>query len=180
MSSPFLTSSGMRLPASSSLPSPTARTLPFCGFSLAVSGSTRPLAVVSSTSTARTIRRSPKGFSFMSEKPPLGNASQNVTRQLGLSRWPSRLRWQSRARVPSVCQAQYIGAPGFFKARWHSRWGLPSGAGARPPLPPRARGPVPADTGEQPSVLGAAEALDGLGHPRRSVEDLREAHHCDD
>src|ERR1700744_5663317 len=55
----------MRLPASSSLPSPAARTLPFCGFSLAVSGSTSPLAVVCSSSIACTIRRSPRGLSFM-------------------------------------------------------------------------------------------------------------------
>src|SRR5437763_12091922 len=52
-------------PSSSHLPSPTARTLPRWGFSLAVSGRTMPLAVVSSSSTALTIRRSPRGFSFM-------------------------------------------------------------------------------------------------------------------
>src|SRR5689334_2275848 len=40
-------------------------TLPFWGFSLAVSGRTRPLAVVSSSSIARTIRRSPRGLSFI-------------------------------------------------------------------------------------------------------------------
>src|SRR4051812_32621859 len=56
----------MRLPVSSlSLPSPTAKTLPFCGFSLAVSGRTMPEAVVASSSTALTIRRSPSGLSFM-------------------------------------------------------------------------------------------------------------------
>src|SRR5215213_9537540 len=65
-SSPSTTSSGTRLPVSSLiLPSPTARTLPFCGFSFAVSGSTRPEAVVSSSSTALTINRSPRGLSFM-------------------------------------------------------------------------------------------------------------------
>ena len=52
-SSPLATSSGMRFsPSSSHLPSPTARTLPRCGFSLAVSGRTMPLAVVSSSSIA--------------------------------------------------------------------------------------------------------------------------------
>src|SRR5215213_9905432 len=66
-SSPSATSSGWRCPLSSSLPSPTARTLPFWGFSFAVSGRTRPEAVVSSSSTALTIRRSPKGLSFMRE-----------------------------------------------------------------------------------------------------------------
>src|SRR5215211_5169469 len=56
----------MRLsPSSSHLPSPTARTLPRCGFSFAVSGRTMPLAVVSSSSIACTIRRSPKGLSFI-------------------------------------------------------------------------------------------------------------------
>ena len=63
--SPALTSSGMRFaPSSSNRPSPTASTSPRCGFSFAVSGRTRPLAVVSSSSIARTIRRSPRGFSF--------------------------------------------------------------------------------------------------------------------
>src|ERR687892_2779737 len=52
-------------PSSSHLPSPTARTLPRCGFSLAVSGRTMPLAVVSSSSIALTITRSPRGFSFI-------------------------------------------------------------------------------------------------------------------
>src|SRR5215210_5457136 len=66
-----MTSSGWRWPLSSSFPSPTARTLPFWGFSLAVSGRTRPDAVVSSSSTARTIRRSPRGFSFIASEPPL-------------------------------------------------------------------------------------------------------------
>src|SRR3954462_11694647 len=64
-SSPSATSSGTRWPLSSSLPSPTARTLPFCGFSLAVSGRTMPEAVVSSSSIALTIRRSPRGLSFI-------------------------------------------------------------------------------------------------------------------
>src|SRR5829696_912193 len=64
-SSPSATSSGRRCPLSSSLPSPTARTLPLIGFSFAVSGSTMPEAVVSSSSTALTIRRSPRGLSFM-------------------------------------------------------------------------------------------------------------------
>src|SRR3954447_2118445 len=56
----------MRFPVSSlSLPSPTASTLPFCGFSFAVSGRTSPEAVVVSSSTALTIRRSPSGLSFI-------------------------------------------------------------------------------------------------------------------
>jgi hypothetical protein len=63
--SPSATSSGTREPLSSILPSPTARTSPRCGFSLAVSGRTMPEEVFSSSSIARTIRRSPRGLSFM-------------------------------------------------------------------------------------------------------------------
>src|SRR6201746_336618 len=63
-------SSGRRVPSSLMAPSPTATTLPFCGFSLAVSGRTMPLAVVASSSIALTISRSPRGFSFI-RVPPL-------------------------------------------------------------------------------------------------------------
>src|SRR6478609_6414876 len=53
--SPFDTSSGIRLsPSSSQRPGPTATTVPSCGFSLAVSGMTRPDAVVVSASLACT------------------------------------------------------------------------------------------------------------------------------
>src|SRR5690242_2817375 len=78
----------MRLPSSSSLPSPAARTLPFCGFSLAVSGRTRPLAVVSSSSTARTIKRSPRGLSFILKNLHLENASDFDAPAPGLGRGP--------------------------------------------------------------------------------------------
>src|SRR4029079_10692400 len=62
----------MRLsPSSSQRPSPTARTSPFWGFSLAVSGRTIPLAVVSSSSSGWTISRSPRGLSFITREPPL-------------------------------------------------------------------------------------------------------------
>src|SRR5699024_2710838 len=44
--SPTLTSTGMRSPLSSKRPAPTATTSPSWGFSLAVSGMTRPEAVV--------------------------------------------------------------------------------------------------------------------------------------
>ena len=44
--SPSATSTGTRFPESSMRPGPTATTLPSCGFSLAVSGMTRPDAVV--------------------------------------------------------------------------------------------------------------------------------------
>src|SRR4051795_5116417 len=68
-------------PSSSKRPSPTATTLPFCGFSLAVSGRTMPLAVVSSSSIGLTISRSPRGFSFIRIPPFTG---QKV-RKLGLA-----------------------------------------------------------------------------------------------
>src|SRR5262249_6351015 len=61
--SPTLTSTGTRLvPASSKRPGPTARTSPSWGFSLAVSGITRPDAVVCSASSVRTTMRSSSGL----------------------------------------------------------------------------------------------------------------------
>src|SRR5256714_8211019 len=60
--SPTFTSSGTRLPLSSKRPGPTARTVPSCGFSLAVSGITRPDAVVVSASFAWTTMRSSSGL----------------------------------------------------------------------------------------------------------------------
>src|SRR5262245_46230869 len=61
----FSTSIVMCFPSSSRGPGPTARTLPRCGFSWAVSGSTMPLAVVASSSRTSTIRRSPSGCRFI-------------------------------------------------------------------------------------------------------------------
>src|SRR5919201_6234494 len=60
--SPTFTSVGTRLPLSSMRPGPTARTVPSCGFSLAVSGITRPDAVVVSASFAWTRMRSSSGL----------------------------------------------------------------------------------------------------------------------
>ena len=59
------TSSGTSSPLSLRLPGPTASTRPRCGFSFAVSGRTIPLAVVSSSSRASTMRRSPSGCRFI-------------------------------------------------------------------------------------------------------------------
>src|SRR5258705_6070306 len=53
---------GTRLPFSSKRPGPTAMTVPSCGFSLAVSGMTRPEAVVVSASFAWTRIRSSSGL----------------------------------------------------------------------------------------------------------------------
>ena len=66
-----LTSSGMRLPSSSRRPSPAATTVPRCGFSLAVSGRTIPVLVVSSRPEGRTTTRSPSGRSFAATSVPL-------------------------------------------------------------------------------------------------------------
>src|SRR6478735_4934669 len=61
--SPTLTSSGTRsVPLSLKRPGPTARTSPSCGFSLAVSGMTRPDAVVCSASRDLTTMRSSSGL----------------------------------------------------------------------------------------------------------------------
>src|SRR5262249_54445221 len=54
ISSPSSRSMGMYSPSSSRAPGPTARTRPRCGFSFAVSGSTMPLTVVSSSSRTST------------------------------------------------------------------------------------------------------------------------------
>jgi len=60
--SPVFTSTGMSSPVCSlRRPGPTARTSPCWGFSLAVSGMTRPLAVVASLCPGRTTMRSSRG-----------------------------------------------------------------------------------------------------------------------
>src|SRR5690606_14047236 len=65
--SPTLTPTGMTSPVCSErLPGPTAMTSPCWGFSLAVSGMTRPLAVVSSLSPGFTTIRSSRGCKAMS------------------------------------------------------------------------------------------------------------------
>src|SRR4029450_6411424 len=64
-SSPSSTSILMYSPSSSRGPGPTASTRPRWGFSLAVAGSTIPLAVVSSSSRTSTIKRSPSGWRFI-------------------------------------------------------------------------------------------------------------------
>src|SRR6187431_3521553 len=60
--SPTLTSIGTRLPLSSMRPGPTATTSPSWGFSLAVSGITRPDAVVCSASADLTTTLSSRGL----------------------------------------------------------------------------------------------------------------------
>src|SRR5215212_5944743 len=70
MRSPAFTSSGRSSPLSFGVPGPTAITSPSCGFSLAVSGTMMPPAVLSSASTRRTRTRSCRGRSFMPRSSP--------------------------------------------------------------------------------------------------------------
>src|SRR3954453_292682 len=63
-------------------PGPTARTSPCWGFSLAVSGMTRPDAVVASDSLARTTMRSSRGCRFMDVAPPLARGSDTCVSTL--------------------------------------------------------------------------------------------------
>src|SRR5262245_47238160 len=60
--SPTLICSPRRVPSLSSLPGPTARTFPFCGLFLAVSGRRMPPVVFSSALKRCTTMRSPSGF----------------------------------------------------------------------------------------------------------------------
>src|SRR5271157_4679084 len=165
----------MRLPLSSSLPSPTARTLPFCGFSLAVSGSTRPLAVVSSSSIARTIRRSPRGLSFIFEKPPSRDCGGSLPSGSG-PRPPLLALSGGECQPSGSIYRRSGGDPGFLGTRTLR---LPAGRGRRAPAagaaPGRAlaAGPASASLGAPPGlVLRAAEALDGFGHARGLLDDL--------
>src|SRR5690606_34282829 len=70
--SPALTSRAWTLPSLSRLPAPTAITLPWIGFSLAVSGMKRPPAVFSSSSRRLMITRSCSGRIFMMVQSSLG------------------------------------------------------------------------------------------------------------
>src|SRR5260221_8525896 len=91
--SPSETSSGMYAPVSwLRLPGPTARTVPRCGFSCAVSGKTMPPIVVCSSSRASTISRSPSGFRFIL-RPPLCDRLVTLIGTLG-RRVPARLAYR--------------------------------------------------------------------------------------
>src|SRR3954454_11189086 len=111
-------SSGRRLPSSLMAPSPTATTLPFCGFSLAVSGRTMPLAVVSSSSTGLTISLSPRGFSFIRE-PPLSVSVCCESRESPL--------WSQICGLAAVGTLR-VGVPTEGKI---AMWGRRSSAGGR-------------------------------------------------
>src|SRR5450759_1115854 len=72
--SPFLTSIFSRVPSSRVFPGPTARMVPSCGFSLAVSGRTIPLLVTSSRALGLMTTRSPRGLSLLLLTVALANA----------------------------------------------------------------------------------------------------------
>src|SRR3954464_5532957 len=132
-------------------PGPTARTSPCWGFSLAVSGMTRPLAVFSSDSFGFTTMRSSRGCRFMLvlRKRALARASAASTastlewRVLTLRpaagtfnrRLPTLHDWGAR-----MCQIRHTGAP-----QWLDEAEVGVGAGvegggavaAEPPEPRR-------------------------------------------
>src|SRR5450759_767131 len=81
--SPFLTSIFSRVPSSRVCPGPTARMVPPCGFSLAVSGRTIPLLVTSSRALGLMTTRSPRGLSLLLLTVALANA-QFLLRTAGL------------------------------------------------------------------------------------------------
>src|SRR5213079_1350507 len=112
---------------------------------------TMPLDVVSSSSIARTIRRSPRGFSFMSKKPPSRESDRRLARPS-----PGRVHPSGTlgGRVPTT-------APIYRRSGDYSPWLAVCNEVCQAP---------------RRSVLGAAVALHGLGHVRRVLEDLREAH----
>src|SRR5664279_3748526 len=86
--SPTLTSSGTRLPLSSMRPGPIARTSPSWGFSLAVSGMTRPDAVVCSASLDLTTMRSSRGLMETDTCDlPFGNVEDGQERTLEGDLW---------------------------------------------------------------------------------------------
>src|SRR4030095_15983759 len=75
--SPALTSRGIFLPSSLTLPLPTAITLPSWGFSFAVSGMMIPPFLTSRSSKRSTSRRSCSGRIFIGLRPPF---SQSMSR----------------------------------------------------------------------------------------------------
>src|SRR5258706_14882903 len=90
-SSPFLTENGARSPMSSRRPSPTDKTFPRLGFSLAVSGRTIPDLVLDSASRRFTRILSPRGRSFGMTLTPMKERTQNLgTQNAKLKRINSR------------------------------------------------------------------------------------------
>src|SRR5205814_3127550 len=109
-SSPFLTLKGARSPFSRRLPSPTLRTFPRLGFSLALSGRTIPLLVFDSASSRLTRILSPRGRSLGmigspvkkvdSEKLLVDSGSWEVAYQPSTTHYPLS-RYPSPGHLPS-------------------------------------------------------------------------------
>src|SRR6185312_10832289 len=168
--SPTETSSGTRWPLSSIRPGPTERTSPSWGFSLAVSGMTRPEAVVCSASRALTTIRSSSGLmetdtcrlfhalEVVGKRSWVGTLTRrvpttNLCPRLALGQpecqpsdppWPGRAGWQDRRH-----------GPGRFGEPAHARGlGPPGGA---PPVRRGDRHPpgrAPAPAGPRPGHRG--------------------------
>ena len=126
------------MPSSSTLPLPTATTLPSCGFSLAVSGMMIPPLVFSSSSTRLTRMRSCSGRIFMGS---LLGLPALVPRRPG---GPAAGVWQSTWRLPKRRPAQCIaaGAAGSSRRRVDFRRGFRHSmrGGQRWPAPDRRGG----------------------------------------
>src|SRR5919106_578285 len=166
ISSPFSISIVMCFPSSSRGPGPTASTRPRCGFSLAVSGRTMPLLVVSSSSRASTMSRSPSGFRsiqpLLLKLADYGWHSQVASAEDYLSdllKGGSRTLWHSGHLSASE------GGPGHDQERREAHAGhegegkgVAGGVGQRP----ANRGPEPVS--RAPSGVHEAER-DRLGKP---------------
>src|SRR3954463_15660304 len=82
------------------LPGPTARTSPCWGFSLAVSGMTRPLAVVSSDSPGLTTMRSSRGCRFIRSSVCARSRASPLASTLDWRVLTLRARAGARNRLP--------------------------------------------------------------------------------
>src|SRR5919107_1546305 len=132
--SPTATSSGTRLPLSSTRPGPIARTSPSWGFSFAVSGMTRPEAVVCSASTALTTMRSSSGVMLTDTEltSPFGNVAGE---RMVSVRAPNRRRGgragarggdplrdrQGESIAPISTRSTRVPTPGRRTPAWHDR-----------------------------------------------------------
>src|SRR4051794_32208444 len=132
--SPTATSSGTRLPLSSTRPGPIARTSPSWGFSFAVSGMTRPEAVVCSASTALTTMRSSSGVMLTDTEltSPFGNVAGE---RMVWVRAPNRRRGgragarggdplgdrQGESIAPISTRSTRVPTPGRRTPAWHDR-----------------------------------------------------------
>src|ERR671933_147620 len=131
--SPTFTSSGTRLPLSSTRPGPTEMTVPSCGFSLAVSGMTRPEAVVVSASLAWTTTRSSSGLMLTlvavvtSATPPSGSDGWEMVLML----------WHGPGHPPSRGSGANPCRPGTLPTRVPAAQAGPPGGGPGPVHPVR-------------------------------------------